>query len=69
MTPAEQRARQRRLLLILGPALIAGGLAVLIFVTRMPLPLRIIVGLTDIIAGCALLLVVRQKFGPPPPAT
>jgi uncharacterized membrane protein HdeD (DUF308 family) len=61
--PGNARARQRRLLLILGPLLIAGGLAVLFLVTRMPLPLRIIVGLTDIVAGCVLLLVVRQKFG------
>lgn len=58
----DSRARQRRMLLILAPALIVGGLVVLIFLTRMPLPLRIIVGLTDIVAGCVLLLVVRQKF-------
>ncbi|MBL9199447.1 MAG: hypothetical protein JNL39_03025 [Opitutaceae bacterium] len=63
MTPAEQRARQRRLLLILGPALIVGGLAVLFLVKPMPLPLRIVVGLTDVVAGCVLLLVARQKFG------
>ncbi|MDP3073721.1 MAG: hypothetical protein Q8N18_25780 [Opitutaceae bacterium] len=62
----DPRARQRRLLLILGPALIVGGAAVLFLVTRMPLPLRILVGLTDIVAGCALLLVARQKFRPPP---
>jgi uncharacterized membrane protein HdeD (DUF308 family) len=66
MSAVQQRARQRRLLLILGPALIAGGLAVLFLVTRMPLPLRIIVGLTDIVAGCVLLLVARQKFGTDP---
>jgi uncharacterized membrane protein HdeD (DUF308 family) len=65
MTPAEKHARQRRLLLILGPALIAGGLAVLFLLTRMPLPLRIIVGLTDIVAGSVLLLVARQKFPAP----
>jgi uncharacterized membrane protein HdeD (DUF308 family) len=59
---ADPRAKQRRLILILAPALIAGGLVVLFFLTRMPLPLRIIVGLTDIVAGCVLLLVVRQKF-------
>lgn len=58
----DPRARQRRMLLILGPALIVGGLVVLLFLTRMPLPLRILVGLTDIVAGCVLLLVVRQKF-------
>ncbi len=61
--PTDQRARQRRMLLILAPALIVGGLVVLFFLPRMPVPLRIVVGLTDVVAGCVLLIVVRQKFG------
>jgi hypothetical protein len=60
--PAAQRARQRKTLLILGFALVAGGLVILIALQRMPAPLRILVGLTDIVAGLILLLVVRQKF-------
>ncbi len=62
----DPRSRQRRLLLILAPALITSGLFVLLVLTRMPLPLRIGVGLTDVFAGCALLVVVRQKFPSPP---
>ena len=60
--PAAQRVRQRKTLLILGVALIAGGLVILIALQRMPAPLRILVGLTDIVAGLTMLLVVRQKF-------
>ena len=60
--PAAQRVRQRKTLLILGVALIAGGLVILIALQRMPAPLRILVGLTDIVAGLTMLIVVRQKF-------
>ena len=60
--PAAHRARQKKTLLILGFALIAGGLVILLALQRMPTPLRILVGLTDIVAGLTLLIVVRQKF-------
>ncbi|WP_414662137.1 hypothetical protein [Horticoccus sp. 23ND18S-11] len=42
--------------------LIAGGLAVLFFLQRMPLPMRILVGLIDVFAGLGFLVLVRQKF-------
>lgn len=60
--PAVRRARQKRTLQILAFALIAGGLVILFALQRMPLPLRILVGLTDVFAGLTLLVVVRQKF-------
>lgn len=53
--------RQKRTLRLLAGILIAGGLVVLGLLERMPLPLRIIVGLTDIVAGLGLLVFVRQK--------
>lgn len=56
------RARQRRTLTFLAWGLIAAGVAVLAFLDRMPLPARVFTGLGDIIAGCVLLLVRRQKF-------
>ncbi len=59
---ADPRLRQKRTLLILATLLISGGLAVLFLLQRMPLPLRIVVGLTDLVAGAVLLVVVRQKF-------
>lgn len=58
----DSRARQKRTIQILSALLIAGGLAVLFLLTRMPLPLRILVGLTDVVAGAVLLVLVRQKF-------
>jgi hypothetical protein len=60
--PIARRARQKRTLQILAFALIAGGVVILAFLQRMPLPLRILVGLTDVFAGLTLLVVVRQKF-------
>ncbi len=66
MTPtpnsSEQLARQKRTVTILAVGLILGGLIVLLALSRMPLPLRILVGLTDLVGGAVLLLVVRQKF-------
>lgn len=60
---AKVRARQRRTLTLLAWGLIAAGAAVLAFLDRMPLAARVFTGLGDIIAGCVLLLVRRQKFG------
>ena len=60
----DQRARQKqkRTLIALASLLIAGGFVVLLFLQRMPLPLRMIVGATDVVAGVVLLVVARQKF-------
>jgi Na+/H+ antiporter NhaD/arsenite permease-like protein len=57
-----ERARQKRTLRLLAAILILAGLVVLLALQRMPPPLRILVGLTDLIGGTVLLLVVRQKF-------
>lgn len=62
------RVRLRRQMLLLAGVLAVGGIAVLAFLSRIPLPLRLAVGLTDLIASAVLFLVVRQKFGAPPPA-
>jgi uncharacterized membrane protein HdeD (DUF308 family) len=60
--PPAQRARLKKQMLALGFTLIIGGLVVLAFLTRIPLPLRLAVGLIDLIAGSVLLLAARQKF-------
>lgn len=57
-----RRARQKRVIIILSLLLIVGGLGVLFALERMPLPIRMLVGLTDIVAGLTLLVLVRQKF-------
>lgn len=65
---AALRARQKRTLTILATVLIISGAAVLLLLSRIPLPLRLLIGLTDVIAGCVLVVVLRQKFGSPPAA-
>jgi hypothetical protein len=60
--PAAKRARQKRTITIIAVALIGGGLAILLFLQRMPLPIRLLAGLTDVFAGLVLLVVARQKF-------
>ena len=56
------RERQKRTLVALAIILLVGGAVVLLLLQRMPLPLRIIIGLGDIVAGCGLLVLARQKF-------
>lgn len=56
-------------MLALATTLLIGGAVVLIFLTRIPLPLRIAVGITDLIASAVLFLVVRQKFSVSPPVS
>jgi hypothetical protein len=62
MNPDPRARRQKRTLLILASGLIVAGLVVLFFLQRMPLPLRILVGLTDVFGGLVLLVLIRQKF-------
>ena len=63
LDPSAQRARQKRTITILSAVLMVGGLVVVIALDRIPLPLRLLIGLGDIIAGSVLLIVLRQKFG------
>ena len=68
LSPAA-RARQRKKVHALAAFLIVSGILLLFVLDRVPLPLRIIAGLGDIVAGAVLLVMARQKFGPlPPPA-
>jgi hypothetical protein len=60
--PPALRARQRTILLTLAFLLIGGGLLILLVLEKVPPPLRIIAGLSDIFAGLVLLVLVRQKF-------
>ncbi|MEO5957647.1 MAG: hypothetical protein ABIZ49_02350 [Opitutaceae bacterium] len=50
---------------MLASLLIVGGLIVLLALQRVPLPLRIIGGLGDVVAGCVLLVLARQKYRAP----
>jgi uncharacterized membrane protein HdeD (DUF308 family) len=56
------RRKQKRTLIALAVLLIVGGFVVLLFLERMPLPLRVLVGMSDVVAGLVLLVMARQKF-------
>jgi|GEM_PF-5792065 len=57
-----ERSRQKVTLLVLAIVLMLGGFVVLFALKRMPLPMRFLVGLGDVIAACALLMILRQKY-------
>ena len=59
--PPPREIQHRRTLIVLAWLLIAGGLAIIFFLERMLMPMRILIGLTDIFAGLGLLILVRQK--------
>ena len=59
---ALQRTRQKVILIALGTVLMLGGFVVLFALKRMPLPMRLVVGLGDFIAASALFMILRQKF-------
>ena len=54
--------RQRRKITWLAWFLITAGLAILLLVDRLPLPLRLLMGFVDLVAGAGLLVLRRQKF-------
>ena len=60
MSDDAKRARQRKVVTILGACLIAGGIIVLFALKRMPLPMRLLGGLTDVFAGLVLIVAGRQ---------
>ena len=57
-----RRLRQKRTIVVLAVLLIGAGLTILFLLQRMPLPMRILVGLVDVFAGVTLLVLVRQKL-------
>ena len=60
--PDELRRRQRRQIGVLAWVLLAAGVAILLFLDRIPLPLRLLMGFVDLVAGAGLLVLRRQKF-------
>lgn len=60
--PDIRRTRQKRTLLVLALVLIGSGVVILFLLKRMPLPMRMMVGLGDVFAGAVLLVLVRQKL-------
>ncbi len=65
MKPAphpDSRRRFGRRLLWLGLGLVLAGLALLFLARPVPLPVRILTGIVDVIAGAVLLVVWNQQF-------
>ena len=56
------RLRQRRKITWLAWLLITAGLAILLLLERLPLPLRLLMGFVDLVAGAGLLVLRRQKY-------
>jgi hypothetical protein len=62
-TPQAARERLKKKMTVLGIALLVAGAAILLLLHRIPLPLRLLMGFGDLVAGATLLVLVRQKFG------
>ena len=60
--PEGLRRRQSRRIGLLAWLLLAAGVAILLFLDRIPLPLRLLMGFVDLVAGAGLLVLRRQKF-------
>lgn len=58
----ELRRRQRRQIGVLAWVLLIAGAAILLFLDRIPLPVRLLMGFVDLVAGAGLLVLRRQKF-------
>jgi hypothetical protein len=53
--------RQRTKLLVLSAVLFFGGILIMVFLERLPLPARFGLGFVDLIAGAFLFVYVRQN--------
>ena len=58
----DSRRRFGRRLLWLGLSLVLAGLALLFLARPVPLPIRVLTGTVDVIAGAVLLVVWNQQF-------
>lgn len=63
-TPVETLTpRQRRILLVLSTVLFLGGLGIMFFLERLPLPARLGLGVIDVIVAAVLFVFLRQNSG------
>lgn len=58
---AARLARQKRIIVIASCALIVGGFVVMFFVKRLPLPARMLVGMTDVVGGIVLIILAKKE--------
>ena len=60
---AYRRSRQKLTVFVLGWFLLLAGILLIFVLKRVPLPIRIVAGLGDLVAGAVLLVLARQNFG------
>jgi hypothetical protein len=60
-TVAPLTSRQRRILIVMSAVLFLGGLAIMFFLQRLPLPARLGLGVIDIIGAAVLVVFLRQN--------
>jgi uncharacterized membrane protein HdeD (DUF308 family) len=58
---AARLARQRRQVVVAASVLIVGGVLILFVLKRVPMPMRILIGLTDLTGGIVLLVLALRK--------
>lgn len=61
MTPAEKIVRQKRTLTLLIVVLVLGAVAIATLATRIPLPLRLLAAVVDLVAAAVLWVAMRQE--------
>lgn len=59
--PEQKRIRQLRTVTVLGVLLMVAGLVILTVLRRMPLPMRLMAGLSDFFLGLVLIVLARQR--------
>lgn len=60
---AAKKARREKLTLgIIAALLIGGALCIVLFLTRIPLPFRLLMAFTDLVAAALILLALRQRL-------
>lgn len=52
--------RKKRIVMVVGCVLLISGIAVLLLKRHLPVPIGMVVGLTDLFTGCVLLVAARQ---------
>lgn len=53
--------RQRTILVVMSAVLFFGGIAIMLFLKRLPLPARLGLGIVDIIGAAVLVVFLRQN--------
>ena len=57
-----RRSRQKVTVTLLAAFMLVAGVLLIFVLKRAPLPMRVFMGLGNLVAGSALLVLVRQKF-------